>query len=99
MSHGRVEFYEEQSPLRRTHWVFWFGERYHALVLDGYAIEERSSPRHKFKVVAYYERIHGSHSHPSIREEDVPLTTEIIVRAIDRFMDGLRVVKWSEIRG
>ena len=97
---GKVDFVVDISPLRRERWVFWFNERDHALVLDGYLVDERASLRHKFRTVASYERLRGQrHSgmESDIREVDVPLTSTIAQRALDDFTRDLRVGLASHI--
>jgi hypothetical protein len=96
---GNVRFVEQEGPLRQVAWSFWYNDSRHVLVLDGYAIEERPSPRHKFKVVAKYARLGEgrSYEYEPIQERDVPMTDEVCRRAREEFMASVRVVRWSTV--
>lgn len=96
---GHVRFVEPEGPLRQVAWSFWYNDGRHGLILDSYAIEERASPRHKFKVVAKYTRLGEgrSYDYQPIQERDVPMTDEVCRRAREEFMAWLRVVKWSTV--
>lgn len=95
---GHVRWIESQGPLRQVVWSFWYNEGRHALVLDSYAIEEKASPRHKFKLVAKYARLGDrSYEYETIQERDVPMTDEVCRRARQEFVANLRVVPWSAV--
>jgi hypothetical protein len=85
---------EAEDKLSRVRWTFWFHERVHKLVLDGYYEESRPTKRHGYKVGRRYVRL-GREA--TIREDQVPITNEIKRRALVEFVRGLEVVLWSTV--
>jgi hypothetical protein len=61
------------------------------LVLDEYILTQRITKRHKFNKVKYYNRIRSKDS--TMLVEEVPLTDEIVKKAIDDVISRLKVIK------
>lgn len=85
-----------ESGNRAELWRFWFYERRNALVLTEYRVEERQSPRHKWRWNGWYDRLNPRDR--SIKEEkDVPFPELVKELALTSMRLKMHVVKWSEV--
>lgn len=85
------------DPLTEWKWRFWYYEQRHALVLDWYGTSVRPTKRHKFNVSESYSRLDNRHH--GLSESDVILYPDVIEEARNKFIEGLRVARWTEVGG
>lgn len=90
---------ERGGGLWRQEWEFVYFEDRHALVLDRYRSQERPSKRAGFSTIAggYYDRLNARGS--TIEEAGVIVPADVAEEAAGKFVEGLRVAKWSESAG
>lgn len=90
----RVVIEREPNPLTSWTWKFWYYEDTHALILDFYCTATRPTKRHKFQVQDAYSRNFPRKS--NLKEPDVVLPADVIAEAREKFIEGLRVVRWAD---
>ena len=100
MSHirPRVVSTEDPAALRREVWEFWLRDDL-LLVLDYYAVEQRETRRHKWRVTACYSRhsIHGG-IRCNLPNEEAPLPEAVKILALAQAQQRLRVTKWRDVK-
>lgn len=87
---------ESDDTLRRSVWNFWYFDNRHAIVLDGFRMESRTSRRQKFRTDCSYNRLNMRDS--TINEAAVPMPEDVISEAIAKFTFDLRVTRWSDVK-
>lgn len=71
-------------------WHFWFDDRKGgALVLNRYLMLARQTPRHKWKIIGSYERLHQRSS--SLVVNDVPFPDDVKAEAVQQFASRIKV--------
>lgn len=75
-------------------WQFFYSERSHALTLTCYIELTRPSTRHKFRAVKSYQRSFPQHS--NLKLDDVIVPDAVRRAAVDKFVNGLRVLRGDE---
>ena len=74
-------------------WGFYINGN--TIYLDYYTLFQKESKRKRtFKPIKYYSRLRNRES--TITESEVPFTDEIKKDALDKYIETLRVLKWSE---
>ena len=75
----------------QTAWRFYFVERTATLVLDNYTFSVRETSRHKFKRVAWYDRLDGRNNKLTV--EEAPLPDDVKAEAMRKFVEMVEVKK------
>ena len=91
MSYQHVDVEQQCTAdgLCRDVWRFWYDDRIHALVLDRYAREKRSTRRHKFVAIETYERLGRRRGEAQCVP---PMPHSVMREARDKFCVSLRVL-------
>ena len=88
-----MQIEKQIDDLTFVRWRFTFIDK--TLYLDGYALLQKESKRHKnFKVLKKYDRLMGRDN--TIQESEVHFTDEIKAEALNQFVSTIKVLKWSE---
>lgn len=88
-----MEIIKQVDELTIERWEFSFiGLN---LYLNTYSLEKKESKKHRtYKAIKKYDRLWRRDN--TITEEEVPFTDEIKQEALNKFMLGIKVLKWSE---
>lgn len=86
------------TVLHRRVWRFVYSDAYHALVLDSYESQERTSTRHKFRTIAVYHRLGQTSDIERIAEGDVVVPGDVETEVYKTFVSTLRVAKPSVLK-
>lgn len=92
----RVEVTQQTDPLRKQEWHFLYLD--HALVLTAWVRLERKTTRHRnYEALESYNVYAQNKSDRN--DEEVPLPDWVKEKAVEKFLESMKVGKWSEIRG
>ncbi len=87
-----VDVIRQTSKIEREVWRFWYNRK--TLWLDYYALEKRETPRHGWKINAYYSRL-NDRWFKKIPIQEVPLTEDIKNEVLSKFMKEIKVKIWQ----
>lgn len=94
---GGIEVERPDDDLHSQVWRFYYFDDRHVLTVDHYSRSTRKTKRHKWvSAASYYRLSRGSVDGHSINEEQVPLPDDVVAEAKQKFMDALRVTRWSD---
>lgn len=85
---------EAENKKQMERWIFWFYDDRRTLYLDLYDQFRRVTPKHVYHLMEHYERI-GRNS--TIEERQVPMPADVTKEALDKFIAGISVKKWSQL--
>lgn len=87
MHYDRVMIERPIDELKKEVYWFYFWDREVKLVLDRYAVHERLSKRHKWRVKVMYSRL-DNRGKP-MEAGDVPITGTLLAEAKAKFLTNL----------
>ena len=85
-----IEKQIDERTIERWRFTFLDG----AIFLDGYCLLSRESRRKKPQIIKKYDRLATRGN--SITELLVPLTDELKSEVLSRFVESIKVLKWSD---
>ena len=72
-------------------WTYWFMDRDMRLVLDEYKLEERATKRHKWKVVAEWDRMRNSWHPHQMKREEIPQREDVRAEVLRQFIERITI--------
>ncbi len=88
MRHQRVE--RRPDELSCSLWLFWYNDSDHTLVLSAYEEYQRSTKRHKLRLVRKWGHLQRS-CERAIELKDIPCPPDVVAQARDDFMRELHI--------
>jgi hypothetical protein len=88
-----IEIIKQVEELTFEKWRFYLKDN--NIYLDAYFLMSKESKKHRnFKIIKSYERLRERYA--TMKEDEVPFSDELKSEVLAKYVDTIKVIKWSE---